>query len=114
MRKMLAAVAATALAAGLGGTALAAGKTRTVKVGDNWFVRSGAHRHTIHVRKGTTLKFRWVGSGLHDVKVTKGPRAFGSSAKTSGTYTHKLTKRGTYTLKCTIHPSSMILKVRVR
>ena len=112
MRKMLAAVAATALAAGLGGTALAAGKTKTVKVGDNWFLRSGGH-HRITVRKGTTLKFRWVGSSPHNVKVGRGPQYFGSSTKSSGTYRHKMTRRGRYKLICTIH-SRMVLRVRVR
>jgi plastocyanin len=112
MRKTLAAVAATALVAGLGGTALAAGKTKTVKVGDNWFLRAGGHHH-ITVRKGTTLKFKWVGSSPHNVKVAKGPQSFGSSTQTSGTYKHKMTKRGTYKLICTIH-TGMKLKVRVR
>ena len=37
------------------------------------------------------------------MKVAKGPVKFGSSSMTKGTYTKKVTKKGTYTIICTIH-----------
>jgi plastocyanin len=100
MRKLiLVALALSALAA-LAGTALAA--TRSVKVGDNYYVRaSGVPKVT--VSKGTTVKWRFVGDNPHSVTVSKGPVKFRSTVKSSGTYKKKMTKRGTYTIYCTIH-----------
>ena len=98
MRKTLA--LATALFAVLAATALAA--TKTVKVGDNWYVKSSGVP-TVTVKKGDTVKWSWVGDSSHDVSVTKGPVKFRSPIKSSGTYKKKMTRKGTYTIICTIH-----------
>lgn len=89
-----------ALFAVIAATALAA--TKTVKVGDNWFVRTSG-TPTVTVRAGDTVKWSWVGDSTHDVKVTKGPVKFRSPLKSSGTYRKKMTRKGTYTIVCTIH-----------
>jgi plastocyanin len=70
MRKASILVAALAAVAAFALPAFAA--TSSVKVGDNYFIKSsGAPKLT--VKKGTTVKWRWVGTAPHDVTVTKGP-----------------------------------------
>ena len=101
MRKTLA-LSATLFAV-IAATALAA--TKTVKVGDNWFVRSSG-TPTVTVKKGDTVKWSWVGDSSHNVVVTKGPVKFRSPIKTSGTYKKRVTRKGTYTIVCTIHGKS--------
>jgi plastocyanin len=111
MKKLLAATAVTGLAA-VGAIPALAG-TKSVKIGDNYFVRP-ANNATVTITKGSSLRFRWTGSAPHNVKKVKGPgAAFHSPVKLSGTWTHKFTRGGTYKLVCTIH-SGMKLTVKVR
>ena len=100
MRKLLLvpAIATAALAAGVP----AANSARDVKIGDNYFVRASGVP-VVTVSKGTTVRWVWRGKSLHNVKVAKGPARFGSSSKKTGTYSHKMTRKGTYTIICTIH-----------
>jgi len=112
MRKLLTLFAVAALSGVLAATALAA--TKTVTVGDNYFVRDGGVP-TVKVKKGTTVKWVWRGSSPHDVKVKKGPVKFSSPVKRSGSYKRKMTRAGTYRIICTIHGAgdqSMKLVVR--
>ena len=100
MRKLLVVIlAATALCA-LAATALAA--TRSVKIGDDYFVRSKGVP-TVTVSRNTTVKWNFMGDSLHNVTVSKGPVKFHSPTKDSGSYRKKLTRRGTYTIYCSIH-----------
>ena len=103
MRKLFViAIAACALAA-LTATAFAA--TKRVKVGDDYYVRSsGVPKVT--VSKGDTVRWRFAGDNPHTVTVSKGPVKFNSGMKSSGTYSKKMKKRGTYTIYCTIHGAS--------
>src|SRR4051794_22630441 len=112
MRKLIAAVLVVALAGVLAATALAAG--RTVKVGDDYFVKNNGNRHTLRISKGTKVTFRWVGTNPHNVHATKGPQKFSSRVQTSGRYKHRFTKRGTYRLVCDVHRSQMKLTVKVK
>jgi plastocyanin len=108
MKKFLAAGAATAVAAGaLAIPALAA--TKTVQVKDNVFVAK-----KITVRKGTTVKWVWRGKAPHNVKVTKGPAKFGSKTQVKGSFSKKLTKKGTYSILCTIHAPGMRMTITVK
>jgi plastocyanin len=108
MRRMLAiALAATLLAA-----VPAAGATRTVRIGDDWFVRDGSPT-TVSVTKGTTVRWRWTGDDDHNV-VARGPARFRSDLKDSGTFSRKLRRRGTYRIMCTIHQPDMRMTLRVR
>ena len=112
MRKLiLVALALSALAA-LAGTALAA--TRSVKVGDNYYVRaSGVPKVT--VSKGTTVRWRFTGDNPHTVTVSRGPVKFNSGVRSSGSYRKKMRRRGTYTIYCTIHgPSDQKMKLVVK
>lgn len=108
MKKPVAGVAAAVVVAGaLAVPALAA--TRTVQVKDNKFVAN-----SVTVKKGTTVKWVWRGDAPHDVTVTKGPAKFKSSVKTSGSFSKKLTKKGTYSIVCTIHAPGMKMTVKVK
>ena len=110
MRKLIVAMLIAAASAVLATQALAA--TRSVKIGDDYFVRKGS-APTLTVKKGTTVTWRWSGKDLHNLAVTKGPVKFRSSFKSSGTYSKRVTRTGTYTIVCTIHQPDMAMKLRV-
>ncbi len=98
------AVAAAALAV----PALASSKKTTIKLADNAFKPK-----TATVRKGTTVTWAWTGKAPHNVSVISGPQRFRSKVQTSGRFTRRLTKAGTYKIVCTIHPGmALTLKVR--
>src|SRR3954466_13437484 len=110
MRKLLVALIIAAASAVLATQALAA--TRSVKIGDDYFVRKGSPP-TVTVRKGTKVTWRWSGRQLHNVAVTRGPVKFRSSLKSSGTFSKTLRRAGTYTIVCSIHQPDMRMKLRV-
>lgn len=122
MRKLIvpAALAATLAVAAVpvaGASTASSSKSRTVtvKVGDYFFAPG---RKT--VRRGTTFRWVWpkTGGDTHDVALDKGPRGvrtFQSDLASSDySYRKKLTKRGSYTIICSLHPEDMILKVKVK
>jgi plastocyanin len=100
LRKLIA-VAATAAVAAFAAPALAA--TKTVAVGDNWFVKNTTGTPTVTVKKGTTVKWVWKGDSQHNVHAVSGPATFASALKTSGSFKRKLSKKGTYKLICDKH-----------
>jgi|tagenome__1003787_1003787.scaffolds.fasta_scaffold20119359_2 plastocyanin len=110
MRKLLVALLIAAASAVLATQAFAA--TRSVKVGDNYFVRKGS-APTVTVRKGTTVTWRFAGKQMHNVAVTRGPVKFRSSLKSSGSFSKRLTRTGTYRIVCSIHQPDMAMKLRV-
>ncbi len=91
-------------------TALAAG-VRIIKVGDFFFVKDTNHTPTVHVAKGRTITWKWVGTEDHNVTVIRGPAKFHSRTMDHGTFTKKVTKPGTYLIECTIHGFKMRLVV---
>jgi plastocyanin len=108
MKKLIAAGATTVVAAGaLAIPAFAA--TKTVAVKDNKFVAN-----KITVKRGTTVKWVWRGQAPHNVKVTKGPAKFGSKTQVKGSFARKLTKKGTYSIVCTIHAPGMKMTITVK
>jgi len=109
MRKLLVAVLIVAVPTVLAAQALAA--SRSVKIGDDYFVREGS-TPTVTVHKGTRDTWRWTGRDLHNIAVTKGPVKFRSSYKRSGTYSRTMRRAGTYTIVCTVH-SGMKMRLRV-
>ena len=109
MLKRIAALAIipTVACAALAIPAVGASKT-TIKLGDNFFKPKSTT-----VSKGTTVTWDWTGKAPHNVTVISGPTKFRSKVQTSGTYTQKLSKAGTYKIVCTIHPGmALTLKVR--
>jgi plastocyanin len=89
----------------------AVAKTRGIKVGDNYFVRSSGVP-VVTVKKGTTVRWNWTGHHQHNV-VGSGPAGFQSNVKRSGHYARKLTRTGTYTIICSIH-AGMKMKIKVK
>ena len=100
MRKLIVGALVVGCLGVLASVAMAA--TRSVKVGDNYYVRARGVP-TVTVSKGTTVKWNFRGRFPHTVTVSKGPRKFNSGVRTSGSYRKKLTRRGTYTIYCVIH-----------
>lgn len=91
----------------------AAGATRNVKIGDDYFVRTG-NPPTVTVKKGTTVKWNWTGSRQHNVVVQRGPVSFQSPLKRSGSYRKKMKRRGTYRIICSIHAPDMAMTLKVK
>ena len=103
MRKLIVIGVSACTLVVLAATAMAA--TKSVKVGDDYYVRpSGVPKVT--VTKGTTVRWRFVGDSPHSVTVSKGPAKFNSGVRDSGSYRKKVRKRGTYTIYCTVHGAS--------
>lgn len=104
-------IAVLASAATLGALAVPAiADAATVAVRDNVF---GPKKVTIS--KGQKVKWVWRGDAAHNVVKTSGPGgAFRSDVQTSGRYSHKFKRKGTYQLLCTIHAPDMKMKVVVR
>jgi len=109
---MLLALAAVALAAGaLAAPSLSAGKS--VTIGDDYFVRP-AGGATVSVNRGQALTWTWKGMHSHSVTVLSGPQKFHSKTQSTGSFTHKFTKAGTYKLYCTVHGTVMSMTVKVK
>jgi plastocyanin len=71
-----------------------------VKIGDYFF-----SPHALKVHKGTKVTWKWTGAIVHDVAVVKGPVKFRPHKQLTGTYSHIFARNGTYSLRCTIHPT---------
>jgi plastocyanin len=97
MKRMLALLAALAVLGAVAVPALA--RTRSVTVKNFKFTP-----RSLTVSKGTTVRWSFRDSAAHNVKVTKGPAKFHSRNIKRGTYSKKLTRRGTYRIICTLHP----------
>jgi plastocyanin len=63
---------------------------------------------------GATFTWRFAGTLEHDVTVIGGPRGFSSPWTRRGEFRHRFTRRGTYRLFCSLHPSRMVQTVTVR
>jgi plastocyanin len=112
MRKARLAALTLVLPALLIAAAPALSKRKNVEVDDNYFVSEGSPR-TITVKKNDTVVWEWEGRNPHNVTVTRGPVKFSSRTKTSGSYSKKLTRRGTYRILCTVHAPTMRMRLRV-
>jgi plastocyanin len=100
--RLLASTAALAAIAALAIPALAA--TRSVKVGDNYYVRDGSVPPRITINRGDTVVWRFLGRSPHTVTAVRGgPQTISSPARTTGVYKRRLTRRYTYTIYCRIH-----------
>ena len=89
---------AVALAGGLAlAAAPASGGNATVRVKDNKFVAK-----TLHVSVGTRVTWKFVGAAEHTVTF----HGFHSKGMSSGKYSHRFTKKGTYKYICIYHVHS--------
>jgi plastocyanin len=103
--KLIALGAAVAVA---GAAVPAYAASRTVRVDDNVFRPS-----SLSAKKGDTIRFRFVGNAQHNVRRASGPSFRAIPNRRSGTVSRRLTRKGTYSLVCTIHPG-MDVRIRVR
>ena len=114
MRKLLVLLATVAVStAAIAAPAMAA--TKTVRIGDIWFISKAKNHKTVSAKVGDTVKWVWVGAYPHNVTVSSGPAKFKSKTQNKGTFSKKITKAGTYKIICTIHgvkAQSMTLKVK--
>ena len=111
MRKLIV-VAAVVATAAIAVPAMAA--TKTVKIGDIWFISKAKNHGTVKAKVGDRVKWVWAGDFPHNVAVASGPAKFKSKTQKKGTFSRKITKAGTYKIICTVHGAttqSMILKV---
>ena len=70
---------------------------------------------TVSVNKGATVTWKWTGRRQHNVVATrKGRTRFQSALKRSGSYSRKMTVRGTYRIVCSIHQPDMRMKLVVK
>jgi hypothetical protein len=82
----------------------------TVRVDD-----AGYARERVRLTVGARLKWRFSGSGLHNVTLASGPRGFASpNLDQDRTFRHRFSVPGTYKLFCTLHPVQMVQIIRVR
>jgi plastocyanin len=109
--RLLAAAALLAALAAFAVPAFAAHKTRTIPVGDFYFVKDSNHTPTVHVARGTVMKWHFVGMEDHNVTVESGPAKFHSHDMDHGFYKHQVFRQGTYMIECTIHGFKMRLVV---
>ncbi len=110
MRRILL-TAAAVLTVGAVAALPALAATRTVKVGDNFFIKKGGG--TITVKKGTIVRWLWTGEKPHTV-TGKGAGKFINSGnpKTKGSYRKTMTRKGTFTIICIVHDGQK-MKVKV-
>jgi plastocyanin len=112
MRRLFVLLLVPAVAAVFAIPAFAA--TKTVKVGDNYFVRDGSVP-TVTVKKNATVRWAFAGDNPHNVKVKSGPVKFTSPTKSSGVFRKKMTRAGLYRIYCEIHgESDQSMKLRVK
>jgi plastocyanin len=107
MRKLPILVLSLIVAAALAVPALGSPSTKHVLVGDDL----AFHPHKLKLHRGSKVIWKWQGGLEHNVTVIKGPVKFHSKTMMTGTYSHRFTRKGTYTLECTIHFFTMTVKV---
>jgi len=74
--------------------------------------RYGAQR--VSIRRGTRFRWHFVGAVAHNVTLASGPVGFSSPSTTRGTFSYRFRRRGVYKLFCSLHPTRMTQKIRVR
>jgi plastocyanin len=110
VRKLVSLLVVVALTAALVMSAVAFAATKKVGVKGLAFAVGGKATKSLKVKRGTTVKWSWSGSIPHNV-VGKG---FKSKTAAKGSVSHKFTKKGTYTVVCTLHKTAgMTMKVKV-
>ena len=101
-------LALAALATTLAAVPAVAATTRSVRVDDNVFRPS-----TLSANRGDTIRFRFVGDRMHNVRRVSGPSFRTVGTRDSGSVSRRVTRRGTIRLVCTLH-SGMRMSLRVR
>ena len=111
MRKLILIAVVAAFAAVPTVSALASTPTTYVSITNNHFTPK-----TLTIKRGTRVTWVWHSFGLaHNVTVKSGPAKFHSRRlQANGSFSHVFTKKGTYHLICTLHPTQMKETIVVR
>jgi plastocyanin len=87
-----------------------ASATRSVAVRNNRF---SPKRLTIG--RGSKVVWRWKDGGVpHNVTPVRGGRGSGTSSRKGHRFSKSFGRRGTFGYRCTIHPATMRLTLKVR
>jgi plastocyanin len=110
---MLRKLAGVAVAATIALTAVVApahaGANKTVAVRNNSFSPG-----TVKIAKGDAVVWKWTQGGVpHNVTATGSGRGSQTSSRKGFTFSRTFAKKGTYSFKCTIHPTQMRITVKV-
>lgn len=109
-RNILVALAVMTLGGVLTLPALAA--TKSIAVGDDYFIQKGGG--TVTVKQGTTVKWVFRGKSKHTVVGTGAARFINSGRpKASGAYTLRVARKGRFKLICSIHGSKQRMTLAV-
>jgi hypothetical protein len=84
-------------------------KARSTWVGD---YRYGVER--VLLRRGATFTWNFRGGVQHDVTVVGGPEGFSAPWTLAGSFRHRFTRPGTYSIFCSLHPARMVQQITVR
>jgi plastocyanin len=84
-------------------------KPKQVSVKDDFF---GPKSFTIS--KGRKVVWTWRGKEKHNIAVANGPSNFRAGTRRTGTFKHTFTKKGTYSIVCTIHAPDMHMTIKVK
>jgi Stress up-regulated Nod 19 len=68
----------------------------------------------LSLRRGASFRWRFLGRERHDVTLASGPVGFASPSVSSGSFSFRFTRRGTYKLFCSLHPTRMTQIISVR
>lgn len=68
----------------------------------------------VEVRRGDRFRWSFAGPSRHDVTLASGPIGFASPSRAKGSFSFRFSKRGTYRLFCSLHPTQMTQVVTVR
>jgi plastocyanin len=110
MSRLILPIALLALAVALpGGATGSTAKTKTVKVGDDFYSPT---KVTIHVND--IVKWDWGTGTDNEHQVIDVNSDWMSKKKTSGTFKHRFKKSGTFKVTCSEHPDDMKLTVKVK
>jgi plastocyanin len=67
------------------------------------------------IKKGATIKWAWQRGGTSDSHtVTDLHGRWSSRQMTSGSYSHRFTRSGSFVIFCKMHPDPMRIRVTVR
>lgn len=108
MRKLALSTAVAAVLLAVPATAA----TPVVKVKDNFFKPK-----KVTIKKGGKVTWRWKGSNPHNVALKKpgsSKVSKRSAIKSSGHFTYKFRRAGTWKVLCEVHPTQMRMKVVVK
>lgn len=112
MRKTIPAVLAVLAAAAVLATGPAIAATKSITVGDNFFIKPGGG--TVTVKRGTTVRWVFRGDDAHTVTGSGAGAFINSGPHKTGSYARKVTRKGTYKLICTIHGPKQHMTLIVR